>query len=449
MRIDKLKETIANYQELLDRPTDDNYVSLIAVEEVLKKKQLELQEKLRNFERYVSAILNNKCTVKLNYNTIEVYCNDALFSKTDKPTKCYQISIYSEFNSNWSCFNAEKVIGSETINSNCKMLNKDKRVNDFIDYFRIWNKKYSLGEKLSLLTNLELLYVDFNYEANYYKMVISDSNNRLYHDNLPRDFIIYRPVLGVHFFPNILNGDEYTMNFYYFKDVLNNQRELKFNNDDTKEILNEGILADIYSKIKVDISRFPNELQEEMRAFETYYKLKLHERADSEKTSLKVMQTKRIMEAYQMFKKATELLNNLKMEDITLDKIHMDDLESIFFKNNGRVNQQGYIEINDMFKDNMLLRMLDLSEIDFTNVDIRGMDFSGTNANIHPQLIYNKDMTNVNATGVEFSPFKPEDRFDDVILDGAIIDDYQAMIDLTTVRSYNNQTIISTSRLKK
>lgn len=67
------------------------------------------------------------------------------------------------------------------------------------------------------------------------------------------------------------------------------------------------------------------------------------------------MQTKRIMEAYQMFKKATELLNNLKMEDVNLDKIYMDDLESIFFKNNRRLNELGYIEINEMFKDNMLL----------------------------------------------------------------------------------------------
>ena len=37
-----------------------------------------------------------------------------------------------------------------------------------------------------------------------------------------------------------------------------------------------------------------------------------------------------------------------------------------------------------MFKDNMLLRMLDLSSLDFTNVDIREMDFSypcGENSN--------------------------------------------------------------------
>jgi len=449
MRIEKLKETIASYQELLDRPTDDNYVSLIAVEEVLKKKQLELQEKLREFERYVSIILNNKCTVKIDLGytfLIRIYYNNALFSKSDEPNNCYSISVYGE---EWSFFNPQKPSDTSHHNINCRMLDNDKRVNDFLNYCIAWNKKYTLGEKLSLLTNLGL-YVDFNYEANYYKMNISDSMNEFAHRNLPNGFVISRPTMfGIDWRGVQLNEDDLTINFYYFKDMLNNQRELKFKNDETKDIINETILADIYSKIKVDVSSFPKELQDEMKTFETYYRLKLHERADSEKTSLKVMQTKRIMEAYQMFKKATELLNNLKMEDISLDKIHMDDLENIFFKNNGRQNEQGYIEINEMFKDNMLLRMLDLSGIDFTNVDIRGMDFSGTNANIHPQLIYNKDMTNVNATGIEFSPFKPEDRFDDVVLDGAIIDSYNAMIDLDTVRSYNNQTIIPAKRTKK
>ena len=38
-----------------------------------------------------------------------------------------------------------------------------------------------------------------------------------------------------------------------------------------------------------------------------------------------------------------------------------------------------------------LLRFLDLSLISFDNVDIRYVDFRGTNATIRPQNIYNKD----------------------------------------------------------
>lgn len=38
MKLNKLKEIIANYQKLLAKPTDKNYASIIAVEEILKQK---------------------------------------------------------------------------------------------------------------------------------------------------------------------------------------------------------------------------------------------------------------------------------------------------------------------------------------------------------------------------------------------------------------------------
>ena len=49
-------------------------------------------------------------------------------------------------------------------------------------------------------------------------------------------------------------------------------------------------------------------------------------------------------------------------------------------------------------------------------------------------------MTNVNAKGIHF-PFYFS--FEDTILDGCIIDDWEAMIDLDRVKSYNNSTYIN------
>lgn len=49
------------------------------------------------------------------------------------------------------------------------------------------------------------------------------------------------------------------------------------------------------------------------------------------------------------------------------------------------------------------LSYLDLSYIDFTNVKVSGIDFSGTNADINPQLVYNKDMSNSNYQGLNFT----------------------------------------------
>ena len=45
------------------------------------------------------------------------------------------------------------------------------------------------------------------------------------------------------------------------------------------------------------------------------------------------------------------------------------------------------------------------------------------------------------AVDVRFSPF--QDLFENVILDGAIINDYEAMINLNKVKSFNDSIIIT------
>jgi len=229
------------------------------------------------------------------------------------------------------------------------------------------------------------------------------------------------------------------MNFYYIKDMLKNTRSVCFRNDMCKQFLNESQIANLYSNIEVDVSGFSQELQEEMMKYENYYKLQLQNNQSEEIEKVKRLQMQRVLECYKQFKEAVTSLNNLKM-DIDIEKIKLDDINNIFFKNNGLPNENGYIEIADLFKDNMVLRMIDLSIIDLTNVDIRGMDFSGTNIHINPQNVYNKDMTCVNAVGLKFSPFT--DKFDDVILNGTIIDDWKAMIVLDKLKSYDEHTII-------
>ena len=172
----------------------------------------------------------------------------------------------------------------------------------------------------------------------------------------------------------------------------------------------------------------------------------LEESKQKEINNLKQKQIERIKEAYKLFKELAELLNNSKLEELNLEKIKLDKIKEIFFKNNGLPNEKGYIEISDFFRNNMILRMIDLSTIDLTNVNIRNMDFSGTNIQINPQTIYNKDMINVNAKGIHF-PFYYS--FEDTILDGCIIDDWEAMIDLDKVKSYNNSTYIGKANKKK
>lgn len=180
-----------------------------------------------------------------------------------------------------------------------------------------------------------------------------------------------------------------------------------------------------------------------MKKFEDYYKLKLNEKEADEKSKTRKMQVERVLEAYKQLTEAIALLNNLQTE-VNLERIKLDGIETIMFKNNRKPNRNGAIEIDDMFKNNMLLRMIDLSNVSLDGVDIRGIDFSNTNIHIDPQMIYNKDMTNVNASGVVFSPFS--DKFDGTIIDGAIIDSPEAMINFETLKSFNEQTVIYTPK---
>lgn len=89
-------------------------------------------------------------------------------------------------------------------------------------------------------------------------------------------------------------------------------------------------------------------------------------------------------------------------------------------------------EINEEFIEH--LRFLDLSYISFNNVKVSGIDFSGSNAMIEPQKVYNKDMSNGNYNGLTFiskdftgvnikgASFE-ECNMDFAILDGAISDE--------------------------
>ena len=60
-------------------------------------------------------------------------------------------------------------------------------------------------------------------------------------------------------------------------------------------------------------------------------------------------------------------------------------------------------EFNSMFLDNKILRFVDFSSISFENVKVSGLDLSYTNANIDPQEVYNKDMSNGVYRGLNFN----------------------------------------------
>ena len=201
----------------------------------------------------------------------------------------------------------------------------------------------------------------------------------------------------------------------------------------------EEELGKIITSLKVDISVFPKEEQDKIKQFYVSNLGGLDEEKEKTLSEFRERHLKRIMLAYDKFKEIIEIINETKME-LQVEKVRVENLRNVIFKNNGIPTDNGYIEFDDFFKNNMVLRMIDLGGLDLSDVNITNMDFSGTNVHIDPQTIYNRDMTGVNALGLHFSPFS--DCFDGVILDGTKINDYEAMIDLDRVKSYNNKTLI-------
>ena len=93
-----------------------------------------------------------------------------------------------------------------------------------------------------------------------------------------------------------------------------------------------------------------------------------------------------------------------------------------------------------------MLQYLDLNLISFGNVKVSGIDLSYTNAQIDPQKVYNKDMSNGNYSGLSFiskdfsgvdirnSNFS-ECNLDFALFNGAIKDGS------TTISNSSNKTI--------
>lgn len=339
------------------------------------------------------------------------------------------------------------------------MFKEDSVVREYIEYLTKFIENYDmrcLRQQSSVGLYVEMY---FDTESRVFAINLSDSSSAITTMSYPfntEDTDISK------------NADE-SYNFYYFKNVLEGDVDLPIDysstrrshnadaiaclyphigvaptnfhtvNSEVTKFLNKDLLDALYPCIKVGPSGLSKRVQEELRQIELANRTKLSKEMQSNLVSLKEQQIAKLMRAYQLIKEATELLDGIK-GTLDFEPIKLENIASVVFKNGGTPTANGYVEFEDFFKNNAILRMLDLSMLDLTNVDIRGMDFSGTNIHIDPQIIYNKDMTNVNADGIKFSPFN--DSFENVILNGAIITDKEANIDLNTVQSYDSRTVI-------
>lgn len=433
MELEKLKAIVNNFQNGLVYDNNPDYVSLILIQDILKRKHQEFLDKTKEYVDYLCKKLKIKLDSFDVFGILTIRGKEKVFNPLvyDKFITILEHTIEIYFNTGSIRWRIDyRDIRREYIEE----IEQDEKTKDYLNFVREFKENYCISY-FYLVSNLGFR-VSIEHDYSKFNIFVSDdvAEKREFKSIFSEDWLKQLKATLMR-------------NFYYYKNILDNKRDIAFNNDEVKQFLNEEIIGKIYAFLKIDIASFPRRLQEEIKQAQISLKaVDLSDKENEEMLATKELQLQRILKTYELIKEATELLS-LAKSDIGFNKIKLSNINSILFKNNGLPNSLGFIEFEEFFKNNMVLRMLDLSDVDLTNVDIRGMDFSGTNIHINPQIIYNKDMSYVNATDVKFSPFF--DSFEGVILDGAIINDYEASVDFEKLCSYNSDTNITMEVIKR
>lgn len=95
-----------------------------------------------------------------------------------------------------------------------------------------------------------------------------------------------------------------------------------------------------------------------------------------------------------------------------------------------------HYEIKPLFRNNSVLRLLNLTQCSFDDVFIAGIDFSGTNAHFDPKKVYMRNLKNTNCENVVFDSYD----FTNCILDGCKIT-FPNIVNLDNVKSYKDAKI--------
>lgn len=293
------------------------------------------------------------------------------------------------------------------------------RENKFIRYIKtLTGYKYysSRDEKEYKLKHVPIV------DLGDYVLCSSKNNSFLYHKKTNMYELFYSAPLSaddIEYENNSLSSKKY--NFRYF--VLENGIiDIRFLNDE--EIVER-------KKDNIEILSF-TDFEEHIKSDDvvmTYIRQKAVDRkATIEQKSASIMQ----IETDERRQRIINSMELLQQELLGLENFTTVQRRSVISAELLLEEKEGHLEIREPFKK--ILNYFDLTAIDFTSVNIAGLDLSYSKANINPQKIYNKDMSNgvykninfiafdftgVNLCGADLS----ECNLDFAILDGAITDE--------------------------
>ncbi len=183
---------------------------------------------------------------------------------------------------------------------------------------------------------------------------------------------------------------------------VNNSLELKENIDEVLELeefedkfLTKEFYEDAMKKIEKS-----NEDDKKQQMEELKQKL-IGKAKQQEELKVKELETleKELANSLDVFvKKSSNFQNKLQVSKNSNTKIKERISEEMLF-----IKVDEHLEIRPEFLQSNILRYFDLAFISFDNVKVSGIDLSYTDVNINPQTVYNKDMSNGNYSGLNFT----------------------------------------------
>lgn len=269
--IEELQTIINEYnpaESLKNNNPEDNYVPLISLEQFLKNKQEELIKRIQTYEQHISKLFKKDCKLHLlelrdNFPRLIQYdetksifleVNDSL-----NPKKHTSIRLTNAQNSLIPNIPTKKKKFLNSTYQYYQILLNDPETKNFLEYYSDWCQSYY--DQNNILTNCGLTLDIYQDELTGLYMVLSDYFEKAIHyKNHPCNIKYWKSaILNLRTFQKSSNNH---LHFYFQKNLLTAESTTGYFHDKYQDIISPAKLKNIYNTTQVDISKFPQHVQE-------------------------------------------------------------------------------------------------------------------------------------------------------------------------------------------
>lgn len=244
--------------------------------------------------------------------------------------------------------------------------------------------KYAIASSSKILSNLKLDYMPIYIYDGY---ILCESSNKCKY--------LYDIKTGVYEFIGYddTSNDEHLIYGRHHVYLMYEGKKIEITDYHSRK-LNDAINLKINSGINImllsEFEEFMKNMQDSYRTKSTISMMSLKEQEEL----LKKEKTQEFGELLKVFQINANKLNALKNElgNIKVKRVIVDEV---------LIEKEDHKEVIEYLKP--YLRFIDLSLINFKNVDMEGLDLKDTNINLYPQEVYKKSLKGCDLTGINLT----------------------------------------------